>query len=321
MAEKTGKPELSDGWLGIANELQEAISRARFTAYEHSLIDLIIRLSYGCVDEKTGEKKLTADLLHWSDLKAVGIPKQHGRRTAEKLRDKKVVKITFPGNRIRLRLNKYYREWKIPMSAELILYEKLIRLNLNHINASQRNGNTSVTEENQRSATDSSGLQNNGNTSVTLEDEGNTSVTEKVTRLLPESNTSVTTTEDKATLSADSQPSKEKKERRKENTNTKSNLVTTGEGVEKSSEVGGDGFILTEEKSEEDFEKVRRELGYHQVKEPARSELARKYQTRYLLRQMAQIKKDFTKGIKFMNPGGALVSRIRSGHTTEDYPE
>lgn len=100
------------------------------------------------------------------------------------------------------------------------------------------------------------------------------------------------------------------------------NKVTTGEGVEKSSEIAGGGdFVLTEEKSEEDFEKARRELGCLQVDEPARSELARKYETRYLMRQMAQIKKDFEKDIKFRNPGGALVSRIRNGYITEDYPD
>ncbi|MHC4608701.1 MAG: hypothetical protein ACYTAF_17495 [Planctomycetota bacterium] len=111
-------------------------------------------------------------------------------------------------------------------------------------------------------------------------------------------------------------------EKREEiHTHTKVNNVTTGEGVEKKNNTGGDGFVLTEEKTEEDLEKAMRELAAHQVKEPARSELAEKYETRYLLRQMAQLKKDFQKGIKFANPGGVLVARIRKGHTTEDYPE
>ncbi len=110
-------------------------------------------------------------------------------------------------------------------------------------------------------------------------------------------------------------------ERREDHTHPTVNLVTTGEGAENSSEVGGGDFVLTEEKSEEDFKKAQAELGYYQVNEPARSELAAKYQTRYLLRQMAQIKRDHTKGIVFDNPGGALVARIKSGHVTEDYPE
>jgi len=109
--------------------------------------------------------------------------------------------------------------------------------------------------------------------------------------------------------------------RGEDHTHTNINIVTTGEGVEKSPKNGGNGFLVTEEKSEADFEKARRELDYHHVKEPARSELAAKYETRYLLRQIAQIKKDFEKGITFRNPGGALVSRIRNGYITEDYPE
>lgn len=112
--------------------------------------------------------------------------------------------------------------------------------------------------------------------------------------------------------------SEEKRE--EDHTHPTVNLVTTGEGVEEKSKNGG-GFVLTEEKSEEDFEKACRELGCLQVNEPARSELAAKYQTRYLFRQIAQIKKDFEKGITFRNPGGALVSRIRNGYITEDYPE
>jgi hypothetical protein len=110
-------------------------------------------------------------------------------------------------------------------------------------------------------------------------------------------------------------------EKREDPYHTIVNKVTTGKGADKNSGNDGGGFLLTEEKPEEDFEKARRELGYHQVKEPTRSELARKYETRYLMRQMAQIKRDFQKGIKFNNPGGALVARIKKGYTTVDYPE
>lgn len=99
------------------------------------------------------------------------------------------------------------------------------------------------------------------------------------------------------------------------------NKVTTGEVFDEKSRNGGDGFLVTEEKTKEEFEKARKELGYLQVDEPARSELAAKYETRYLFRQIAQIKKDYEKKIVFNNPGGALVARIRRGHRTEDYPE
>jgi len=111
------------------------------------------------------------------------------------------------------------------------------------------------------------------------------------------------------------------KRREEDHTHTNVNKVTTGDGVEKKSENGGDGFFVTEEKAKEEFERIRDELRYHQVYEPARSEIAKQYQTRYIERQILQIRKDFHKGIEFRNPGGALVARIKKGHATEDYPK
>jgi hypothetical protein len=108
--------------------------------------------------------------------------------------------------------------------------------------------------------------------------------------------------------------------RGEEDHHTTVNKVTTGEGGEKKSENGGGGIFANGEKPEEEYQEIHDELRYHRVREPERSEIAKAYDTRYIYRQIGQIEKDFDKGIVFDNPGGALVARIRKGHTTEDYP-
>ncbi len=110
-------------------------------------------------------------------------------------------------------------------------------------------------------------------------------------------------------------------QKREEDPHTISNKVTTGMEGDENSENGG-GVILSEgKKTEEELQQLDDELRYHRVRNPNRSEIAKKYTTRYIQRQILQLDKDFLKGIKFDNPGGALVTRIKTGHVTEDYPE
>lgn len=99
------------------------------------------------------------------------------------------------------------------------------------------------------------------------------------------------------------------------------NKVTIQEGDKTKTEDGGNGVFAIEEKTEKEFEAIRFELERVGVKEPSRSRMAKEYNTRYLERQILQLKKDDEKGIKFRNFGGALVARIKSNYTTEDYPE
>lgn len=101
---------------------------------------------------------------------------------------------------------------------------------------------------------------------------------------------------------------------------TPQNKVTTGIGGDSDSENGG-GVLAKGKKPEDEAQTVLNELRYHRVNDPVRSEIVAKYETRYIYRQILQIRKDFLNGIVFSNPGGALVARIRSGHETKDYPE
>ena len=235
---RNGKPELKDGWLRIANELQEAISRAKFTAYEHSLIDLIIRLSYGC------KKSLYADLLHWSDMEVVGIPKQKARITAEGLRNKKVIKITYPENCIRLRLNKYYSEWNLVFADKKQTYDKLILLNLNRHKWLQENGNLQVT------------MNEKSNLQVTSGDDGNLQVTEKVTYRLPKSNLQVTEAGSKPALSLGLQAPKEKKESNKE----KGPVITGNIVIKREPEIDGKNEAAVRDIEKEKSRKASKQI-------------------------------------------------------------
>lgn len=229
MASRQGKPELADGYMRIANELLEAISRAKFTIYERSLIDLILRLSYGC------SGGLYADLLHWSDMEVVGIAKQKARQTAEQLKKKKIIRITHPNNRIRLRLNKYYLDWDVDFAKRQNVYERLIRLNLNDSKPLEENGKQAFTLDNTNNATDNAGLQANGKQAFTLpptpDSQSNPVFTQKVNTRLPKSNPVFTATGSKPAISQGLQPPKEKKERYKEiQQQDTSNIVSNSEG-------------------------------------------------------------------------------------------
>lgn len=109
--------------------------------------------------------------------------------------------------------------------------------------------------------------------------------------------------------------------RGEEDHHTTSNIVTTSEGPKTEKLDGGDGIFSTSEKTEEELKRISDELRFRQVRDPICKQLAKEYDTRYLERQMLQIDRDFLKQIRFNNPGGALVARIKSGHVTEDYQE
>ncbi len=242
MNSRSGKPELADGYMQIANELQEAISRVKFTAYEHSLIDMILRLSYGC------NHNVFADILYWSDLEMVGIPKQKARQVASDLKDKKVIKITYPTGRIRFRLNKYYLTWKVAFAKKEKIYAERILLNVNSDRGLQGNGNLQVTANDSGEGTDAAASQDFGNPGVTSEDESNLRVTEKVTYGLPQSNLRVTATGAEAAPPAGLEAPKERKKEEKKSPSSISNIVSNiMAGFEQSEEGGNDSSSGKEE--------------------------------------------------------------------------
>ncbi len=90
-----------DKYTRLSNELYESIMQTDFTKRQRSMLDLIIRASYGCNNKYA--------LLRPSDFEVVGVYKTHVKKELEYLCRAKV--ITWHGERISL--NKDYEQWRI----------------------------------------------------------------------------------------------------------------------------------------------------------------------------------------------------------------
>ena len=93
-----------DRFTRISNELFEAIMQTDFSKRQRSILDLIIRASYGC-----GKKFAYLKL---SDFEVVGIYKSHIKKELEHLIRTKV--IFMDGERISL--NKDYDQWRVSLN-------------------------------------------------------------------------------------------------------------------------------------------------------------------------------------------------------------
>jgi hypothetical protein len=84
----------------------------------------------------------------------------------------------------------------------------------------------------------------------------------------------------------------------------------------------GEGIFSKREKSEEEIQDIIDNLAKHGVKsKKVARELAKKYTTSFIYRHIMQISRDHRAGQKWKDPGGILVSRIRKGTGTPDFPE
>lgn len=63
-------PQLEHGYMRIANEIWEQIMMRAFTKRQRAILDLILRLSWGC-------QKKTARVRHQSDFELVGVGRTH----------------------------------------------------------------------------------------------------------------------------------------------------------------------------------------------------------------------------------------------------
>ena len=90
-----------DRYTRLSNELYEAIMQTDFSKRQRSILDLIIRASYGC------NKKHA--LLRPSDFEVVGVYKTHVKKELEYLCRARV--IFMDGERISI--NKDYEQWRI----------------------------------------------------------------------------------------------------------------------------------------------------------------------------------------------------------------
>ena len=93
-----------DKFTRLSNELFEAIMQTDFSKRQRSILDLIIRASYGC------GKKFA--LLRPSDFEVVGVYKSHIKKELDYLTRTKV--IFRDGERISL--NKDYDQWRVSLN-------------------------------------------------------------------------------------------------------------------------------------------------------------------------------------------------------------
>jgi len=164
-----------DEFTRISNELYTAIMQTDFTKRQRNILDLVIRMSYGC-----GKKSA---LLRPVDFELVGVYKTHVRKELDYLVQAKVLFID--GERITL--NKDYDQWRVSLvrgAADRKRFEAVLHRNL---------GDRAVT----KTVTDESGEVTETVTKVTKtvttpENDGyqnsNQLVTKTVTDCAPEAN-------------------------------------------------------------------------------------------------------------------------------------
>ena len=106
----------------LSNELYKAIMQSDFTKRQRNILDLVIRMSYGC-----GKKSA---LLRPVDFELVGIYKTHIRKELDYL--SKAAVLIIDGDRITL--NKNYDQWRISLSRNATntdRWSEVLRRNLN----------------------------------------------------------------------------------------------------------------------------------------------------------------------------------------------
>lgn len=83
----------------------------------------------------------------------------------------------------------------------------------------------------------------------------------------------------------------------------------------------GEAIFSKREKTEEEIRDIVVNLAQHGVKSKKVAEqLAKNYTTSFIYRHIMQLKHDFSDGQRWKDSGGILVSRIRKGESTPDFP-
>lgn len=113
-----------DEFTRISNELYTAIMQTDFTKRQRNILDLVIRMSYGC-----GKKSA---LLRPVDFELVGVYKTHVRKELDYLVQAKVLFID--GERITL--NKDYDQWRVSLvkgATDKKRFEAVLHRNLDKV--------------------------------------------------------------------------------------------------------------------------------------------------------------------------------------------
>ena len=95
-----GSPQLEHGYLRLANELLEAIIRARFNARERWVIDVVIRFTYGY-----SKKEAIIDRSIFQDF--TGLDK----RAFFMVRKSLISRNVLIYHEMSYQLNKHYKDW------------------------------------------------------------------------------------------------------------------------------------------------------------------------------------------------------------------
>lgn len=110
-------PQLADGYTPIANSIVDALARTRFSGYERSILDFLLRKTYGWAKK--------SDLISLSQfVDGTGILKPHVARTIKRLVERKVITRNGNDTLVRYELNKHYGEW-IPL-PKLVTLPKMV---------------------------------------------------------------------------------------------------------------------------------------------------------------------------------------------------
>jgi len=101
-------PQLEDGYLRIANEVWNQLMMSKFNREQRGIIDLIIRLSWGC-----GKK--WAYIPRQKDFCLAGVYESHVKRELQWLEKANVIRVDWEQKLFQF--NKYYTEWRVSIVA------------------------------------------------------------------------------------------------------------------------------------------------------------------------------------------------------------
>ncbi len=117
-------PQLENGYIRIANELIAALMQSDFSKRQRNILDLIIRMSYGC-----GKKSA---LLRYSDFELVGVWKVDIKKELTYLAATKVIIVEEQDSLLRMELNKNYDQWRVSLVKTMNFekWEQVLKRNL-----------------------------------------------------------------------------------------------------------------------------------------------------------------------------------------------
>lgn len=116
-------PQPTDAHLRVAHQINEQIMASDFTKRQRKILDLILRLSWGC-------NKKEAHIPKQKDFEVVGVGESHIKAELRWLELAKV--ITISGNQYSF--NKDYDEWRVSRAKgyDPEKLTELVRINLSH---------------------------------------------------------------------------------------------------------------------------------------------------------------------------------------------